>query len=141
MAAVRIPRLPAAILLVVAVLAASVATAADRFGPISPPGAQFMVYVSRSLGGAGHATRVFGLRFENTTSAAIDASTRFAAPLRHRSLLDLQFSRFNAVRLQLGTRATWDMGRRQLGPTADLVDSPWQPGALPAVGKPETQLP
>jgi len=141
MAAVRVPRLPGAALLVAAVLAASVATAADRFGPISPPGAQFMFYISRSLGGAGHATHVFGLRFEHTASATIDASTRFAAPLRHRTLLDLQFSRLNAARLQLGTRATWDMGRRQLGPTVDLVESPWQPGALRVFGKPETQLP
>lgn len=141
MGAVRVPRFSGAALLVAAVLAASAATAADRFGPISPPGAQFMIYVSRTLGGAGHATHVYGLKFEHTYSATIDASTRFAAPLRHRALLDLQFSRLHAARLQLGTRATWDLGRGRLGPTVDLVESPWQPRSLPALGKPETQLP
>ena len=141
MAANCAPRLPGTGLLVVAVLATSGAVAADRFGPIAPPGAQFMVYVSRSLGGAGRATHVYGLRFENTSSATIDASTRFAAPLRHRALVDLQFSRLTAARLQLGSRTTWDLGRRQFGPTADLVESPWQPGALQVFGRPQTQLP
>jgi hypothetical protein len=141
LAAVRIPRFSSAALLAAAALAAGPATAADRFGPIAPPGQQFMLYVSRSLGAAGRPTHVYGLKFEHTSSAAIDASTRFAAPLRHRTLIDLQFSRRATARLQLGTRATWDMGLRQLGPTADLVDSPWRPDAMSPTIKPETQLP
>lgn len=141
MAAVRLPRFSSAALLAAMTLAGGAAPAADRFGPIAPPGPQFMIYVTRSLGATGHANHVFGLRFEHTSSATIDASTRFAAPLRHRTLIDLQFSRRTAARLQLGTRTTWDMARGQLGPTADLVDAPWQPGSMAALGKQATQLP
>ena len=141
MAAVRVARFSSAAMLALAALSAGQAAAADRFGPIAPPGQQFMLYVSRSLGGAGRATHTYGLKFEHTSSAAIDASTRFAAPLRHRTLIDLQFSRRAATRLQLGTRTTWDMGLRHLGPTSELVDSPWRPGAMTSIIKPERQVP
>ena len=141
MAAVRFRRFSSAALLAAAVLAVDPAAAADRFGPIAPPGQQFMLYVSRSLGGAGRPTHTYGLKFEHTSSAAIDASTRFAAPLRHRTLIDLQFSRLASARLQLGTRTTWDLGLRHLGPTSELVDSPWRPGAMTSIIESDLQLP
>jgi hypothetical protein len=141
MAAVRASRLVSATLLAAALCAAIPAMAADRFGPISPPSAQIMLYLSRPLGAAGRVAYVYGLKFEHTTSAAIDASTLYAAPLRHRALIDLQFSRRATMRLQLGARTTWDVGLRQIGPTTDLVDSPWRPGAMLAVSKPVALLP
>ncbi len=141
MAAIRVSRFSGAALLVAAVLEAGPAAAADRFGPIAPPSKQFMVYVSRSLGGAGRPRYAYGLKYEHTSSAAIDASTRFAAPLRHRTLVDLQFSHLATARLQLGTRTTWDMGLRHLGPTSELVDPPWRPGLMTSIIKPGLRLP
>jgi hypothetical protein len=141
MAAVRVPRFSSTTWLAVGLLCAGTAAAAERFGPIDPPSQQFMLYVSRSLGGTGRPTHSYGLKYEHTSSAAIDASTRFAAPLRHRTLVDLQFSHRQGARLQLGPRTTWDLGLRHLGPTAQLVDSPWRPGAMGSIIKPELQLP
>ncbi len=122
-------------------LCAGSAGAAERLGPMGPPSEQFMVYVSRSIGGAGRPTHTYGLKYEHTSSAAVDNSSRFAAPLRHRTLIDLQFSYRKSARLQLGSRTTWDMGLRHLGPTSELVDSPWRPGAMTSIIKPELQLP
>lgn len=141
MAEVRVPRFSSAAWLAASLLCAGAAAAGERFGPVDPPSQQFMVYVSRSLGGAGRPTHTYGLKFEHTSSTAIDASTRFAAPLRHRTLIDLQFAHRKSARLQLGTRTTWDLGLRQLGPTSELVDSPWRPGAMASIIKPELQLP
>jgi hypothetical protein len=136
MVAVHASRFTSTLLLVAAICAGHAARSAEKFGPVAPPGQQFMVYVSRPLGAIGRVRNVYGLKFERTSSAAIDASTRFAAPLRHRTLIDLQFARRTTTRLQFGTRTTWDMGMRQLGPTSDLVDSPWRPDAMIAARSP-----
>jgi len=132
MAATDASRFTGALLLAAAFCAGNAAHAADRFGPVSPPGQQFMLYVSHPLGVGGHMRNVYGLKFERTSSAGIDASTRFAAPLRHRTLIDLQFAWRTTTRMQFGTRTTWDLGMRQLGPTSELVESPWRPGAMNA---------
>ncbi len=121
---------PLAALMAASLFASAAAGAADRWGPVSPPGAQFMLYISRPVGAVGRVTNIYGLKFERTSSAGVDASTRFAAPLRHRTLIDLQFARRSSARVQFGARTTWDLGLRQLGPSADLVDSPWRPDAM-----------
>ena len=141
MAAVRAPRFSSAALLAALFLCAGAASAADRLGPVGPPSEQFMVYVSRSIGGAGRPMHTYGLKYERTSTAAVDGSSRFAAPLRHRTLIDLQFTHRRSARLQLGSRTTWDLGLRHLGPTSELVDSPWRPDALTSIIKPELQLP
>ena len=132
---------PLAAFMAATLLVSAASGAAEKWGPVSPPGPQFMLYVSRPVGAVGHVTNTYGLRFERTWSAAVDASTRFAAPLRHRTLIDLQFARRSSTRLQFGSRTTWDMGRRQLGPTSDLVESPWRPGAMAASVIPALGLP
>ena len=132
---------PLAALVAATLLVSTESGAAEKWGPVSPPGPQFMLYVSRPVGAGRHVSNMYGLRFERTWSAAIDASTRFAAPLRHRTLIDLQFARRSSARLQFGSRTTWDMDRRQLGPTSELVDSPWHPGAMSASAIPIVRLP
>lgn len=144
MAASRLQRVtlanPLAALMAATQFVSAAAGAAERWGPVAPPGPQFMLYISRPVGAVGRATNTYGLRFETTSSTAMDASTRFTAPLRHRTLIDLQFARRSGTRLQFGARTTWDLGLRQLGPSSDLVDSPWRPGAMGASTIPLLQL-
>ncbi|MGB8693655.1 MAG: hypothetical protein WCD08_09115 [Steroidobacteraceae bacterium] len=130
-----------AALMAATLLASAACGAAEKWGPVAPPGPQFMLYISRPLGAVGRVTNLYGLRFERTNSANIDASTRFAAPLRHRTLIDLQFTRGSAARFQFGSRTTWDLGLRQLGPSSELVDSPWRPDAMSARTIPVVRLP
>jgi len=145
MAASRLRRVtlanPLAALMAAILLVSSAAGAAEKWGPVASPGSQFMLYISRPVGAVGRVSNRYGLRFERASSAAIDASTRFTAPLRHRTLIDLQFERRASARLQFGARTTWDLGLRQLGPSSDLVDSPWRPGAMAASAIPVPQLP
>jgi len=145
MAASRIQRVtiarPLAALMAATLLVSAVSSAAEKWGPLSPPGPQFMLYISRPVGAVGRVTNMYGLRFERTSSAGNDASTRLAAPLRHRTLIDLQFARGSSARFQFGSRTTWDLGLRQLGPCSDLVDSPWRPSAMAASAIPVTRLP
>jgi hypothetical protein len=145
MAASRLQRVtlanPLAALLAATLLVSAAAGAADKWGPVAAPGPQFMLYISRPVGVVGRVSNMYGLRFERTSSSAIDASARFTAPLRHCTLIDLQFARRSGARLQFGTRTTWDLGLRQLGPSSDLVDSPWRPGAMAASAIPVLRLP
>jgi hypothetical protein len=46
--------------------------------------------------------------------------------------VELQLVHGNAARFQFGSRVTWDLGRRQLGPTA-LLSSAWSMPADPAM--------
>ena len=145
MAASRVPRVtianPLAALMAATLLVSAVAGADEKWGPVSPPGPQFMVYVWRPVGAVGRVTNRYGLRFERTSSASIDGSARFAAPLRHRTLIDLQFAQGSNARFQFGSRTTWDLRLRQLGPSSELVDSPWRPGAMGVSVIPIVRLP
>jgi hypothetical protein len=80
-------------------------------------GSQLVVYVSHPVWVRGSGANTFGFRYERFSPGNADPSARFSAPLRHRSLIDLQFARGTAPQMLFGPRVTWDMGRRQLGPT------------------------
>ena len=96
-------------------------------------GPQFMLYVSRSLGTHGAGANRFGLRYENATPVSSDPAFRFCAPMRHRTLVDLQLSPGHSPRMLFGENAAWDIGRRQLGPT-DLANAAYPVWTVPLVG-------
>ncbi len=88
------------------------------------PRTQIMLYMTRALGVRGPGASSFGLRYERDTPVSSDPGARFCAPLRHRSLVELQFARGTAPRMQFGPKVTWDLGRRKLEPTS-LAVTPW----------------
>lgn len=88
------------------------------------PGSQIMLFVTRAIGARGPGASTFGLRYERATPLSSDPGARYCAPLRHRSLVELQFGRAMAPRMQFGPQVTWDMGRRNLGPTS-LAATAW----------------
>ena len=92
-------------------------------------GPQFMVYLSRPIGAG---VNTYGLRYERASPWSADPGARFCAPLRHRSLIDLQLTRGYTPRMQFGNRVTRDIGRRQLEPTS-LATAVW-----PMVNRPLT---
>ena len=101
------------------------ARAADSAG-FEPglPGPQIMLYMRWPVGVHGLGATTFGLRYDRLSPVYAESATRFAASMRHRSLIDLEFSRDNAPRMSFGPRVTWEMGRGQLGPT-QLVVPTW----------------
>jgi len=108
-----------------AIFVHSPARAADSAG-FAPglPGPQVTLYLSWPVGPRGLGASTFGLRYERSTAVYAESATRFAATMRHHSIVQLEFSRGTAPRMQFGPRVTWDMGRGELGPTR-LVLSTW----------------
>ena len=115
--------------------------AADLSG-FSPSysGTQVKVYLSWSFAAHGAHSETFGFRYERSSPVSGDPATRFCAPLAHRSLVDLQFSRGAGPRMQFGPRVTWDISRGRISPTSlaktwlvamptapSLVGSAWTP--------------
>ena len=88
------------------------------------PGPQIMLYLRWPVGVHGLGATTFGLRYERASPVYAESATRFAAAMRHRSLVDLEFSRGVAPRMSFGPRVTWEMGRGELGPT-QLVVPTW----------------
>jgi hypothetical protein len=101
------------------------------------PSSQLMVYVSRAIGAHGAGASTFGLRYERMTPLSLDPAARYYAPLRHRSLVELQFGHAMAPRMLFGPRVTWDIGRGRLGPTS-LAQVPWPMAIQPLPGAPAT---
>ncbi|MDE2220226.1 MAG: hypothetical protein KGL25_07345 [Gammaproteobacteria bacterium] len=132
------PRIVAAVLIGAGACATGLpACAGDVAGYVPPyPGSQLMVYVRRAIGVHGPGACTFGLRYERATPLSVDPAARYAAPLRHRSLVELQFGAGMAPRMQFGSRVTWDMGRRRLGPTG-LALAPWPMSIQPLPGAPD----
>jgi hypothetical protein len=126
------PRVIAVALIGTAACWMSTPTLADDAAGFVPryPREQFMVYVSRPLGLRGAGAYTFGVRYERASPGSTDPAARFCAPLRHRSLVDLQLVRGTSPRMLLGPRITWDIGRRQLGPTS-LANVSWPMVAQP----------
>ena len=85
---------------------------------------QIMLYLRWPVGARGLGATTFGLRYERTSPVYAESATRFAASMRHRSLVDLEFSRGIAPRMSFGPHVTWEMGRGELGPT-QLVVPTW----------------
>jgi hypothetical protein len=98
---------------------AAPAAAADAAG-FAPQygGDQFMLFFSRAVGARRSSASTFGLRFERATLVSSDPTAQCCAPLRHHALVELQFARGAGARVQFGNRVTWDLGSRQLAPTA-----------------------
>lgn len=121
------------------------ARAAPPLGPLPSNGPQFVLYVCHSFGAAKNGVETtpnsFGLRLERISPTALEAGAQFAAPFRHRTLIDMQFTSRSAARLLLGPRTTWDLNRRQLGPTDGPTGSPWRVQALLASAGGAIQLP
>lgn len=80
-------------------------------------GSQFVLFLSHPIGAHGVGGTTFGLRYERATLGAFDPAAQWGSPLRHRSLIELQLARGLSPRMQFGPRVTWDLGRRQLGPS------------------------
>jgi hypothetical protein len=78
---------------------------------------QLMVYLSWPVGTHGLGASTFGLRYDRASAARVESTAPFPMALRHRSLVQLEFSRFAAPRVLFDTRVTWDLGRGHLGPT------------------------
>jgi len=98
------------------------------------PGAQLMLYLSRPLGAArGTAAMTYGIRYERATPVSTDPNAQYFAPFRHRSIVELQFARGTAPRMQFGPRVTWDLGRGQLAPTS-LANAVWPMAIQPLTG-------
>jgi hypothetical protein len=133
------PRMVAAVLIGTGAGALCLPARAGELAGYAPayPGSQLMVYVSRAIGAHGAGASTFGLRYERMTPLSLDPAARYCAPLRHRSLVELQFGRGMAPRMQFGPRVTWDMGRRRLGPTS-LALAPWPMAIQPLPGTPAT---
>ena len=112
-------------------LAQPSAHAADAAG-FAPglPSSQVMVYLSWPVGAHGLGASTFGLRYDRASAARIESTAPFPMALRHRSLVQLEFSRGAAPRVLFDRRVTWDLGRGQLGPT-NLVNAAWR---LPITG-------
>lgn len=94
------------------------------------PSSQVMLYLSWPVGARGFGASTFGLRYDRASAARIESTAPFPMALRHRSLVQLEFSRFAAPRVLFDSRVTWDLGRGQLGPTS-LVGAAWR---LPITG-------
>lgn len=129
------PRIFAAVLIGAGACAqATLAQAGDPAGFVPDyPSSQFMLFMTRSIGVRGAGANSFGLRFERTTPLSLDPGARYSAPLRHRSLVELRFTRGLAPRMLFGPKVTWDMGRGQLGPTGPAM-SPWLLAIQPPSG-------
>ena len=134
-----VPRMIAAVLIGAVVGGRCLPAHAAELAGFVPqyPGSQLMVYVSRAIGAHGAGASTFGLRYERATPLTVDPAARYCAPLRHRSLVELQFGRGMAPRMQFGPRVTWDMGRRRLEPTS-LALAAWPLAIQPAPGAPAT---
>jgi hypothetical protein len=127
MGGLYMPRTVAAVLIGVGATGMEVpAQAGDIVGFVPQhAGSQIMLYVSRPIGAArGAVATTFGIRYERTRLASTDPAAQFFAPLRHRSIVELQLARGSTPRLQFGPKVTWDLGRRQLGPTS-LATAVW----------------
>ncbi len=98
--------------------------AADLSG-FSPSysGTQVMLYLSYSFAGHGAHAQTLGFRYERSSPTSNDPGARFCAPLAHRSLVDLQFTRGAGPRMQFGPRVTWDISRGRIAPASQLA--PW----------------
>jgi hypothetical protein len=95
-------------------------------------GSQVMLFVSRPIGLRRSGASTFGVRYERAYARSSDPAMQFCAPVRHYALVELQLVRGSAARFQFGSRVTWDLGRRQLGPTA-LQSPAWSMPAGPAL--------
>ena len=129
------PRTIAAVVISIGVFGLETTARADDPAGFVPQvaGSHFMLYLSRPLGvPRGNAATTFGVRYERTT-ASTDPSAQFFAPLRHRSIVELQLARGTTPRLQFGPRVTWDLGRGQLGPTS-LATAVWPMAIQPLTG-------
>jgi hypothetical protein len=105
------------------------------------PSTQLMLYLSWPVGVHGLGASTFGLRYDRASPARIASTAPFPMALRHRSLVQLEFSRTAAPRVLFDTRVTWDLGRGQLGPS-NLVGAPWQlPISAMAVASSAPRLP
>ena len=129
----RFPRrgVAAALALAASILIHAPAQAGDAVG-FAPglPSSQLMLYLTWPVGARGLGASTFGLRYDRASAARIESTAPFPMALRHRSLVQLEFRRGAAPRVQFDTRVTWDLGRAQLGPTK-LVNATWQ---LPMAG-------
>ena len=122
---------------------ALVCPAADTISAV--PGAhgpQMMLYIKQPLGARG-ATRVYGLRLEQTTTSATSgAPLPGALPgelARQREIVDLQIRHYSDVRLEFGRRATWNIGRHEFGPSGNqssmTIRLPMASTATPVVAR------
>jgi hypothetical protein len=102
---------------------ALVCPAADAVSAVpAAHGPLMMLYIKQPLGARG-ATRVYGLRLEQTaTSSTPAAPVPGALPgelARQREIVDLQIRHYSDVRLEFGRRATWNIGRHEFGPSGN----------------------
>jgi len=95
--------------------------AADAAGAVAPAhGPMLMLYVTQPLFERG-ANRVYGLRLDQAVPQAITQPTQSSlyASSPHRSLVDLQIRRRADIRVEFGSRVTWNVQGRELDLTSN----------------------
>lgn len=100
--------------------AAALASAADMPAGFIPPvgGSQLMLFFSHPLAYSVRAPDTWGLRFERAHPVASASSGPYCAPLRHRTLIELQLARGSTPRLMFGRNVGWDFASGRLGPVS-----------------------
>ena len=122
-------QLPVAALLLRAVAcpaADGVTSVPSAHGPI------MMLYIRQPIGAG--ASRIYGLRLDQMASTPTLAATGPAAVTGSRGILDLQFRNITDIRVEFGRRVTWNLGRRELGPSGNSPGMPI-PLTAPALSK------
>jgi hypothetical protein len=82
---------------------------------LAPRSPAFMLYISRSLGGAAPAKPTFGLRLEQVRLVQNSGGPDSGDALQHRPLLDWKMEAHSDLRVALGGRLTWDFTNRRFG--------------------------
>jgi len=126
----RFSRQVAAAGVVAAALLAQPAARAAEVAGFAPglPASQLMLYVTLPLTARGLHATTFGLRYDRASAVNVGSTAPFPMALRHRALVQLEFSRSANPRVLFDTRVAWDLGRGQVGP-ARLVGAAWRVSA------------
>ncbi|MFI4868010.1 MAG: hypothetical protein ACHQDD_01495 [Steroidobacterales bacterium] len=83
----------------------------------SAHGPLMMLYIRQPLGAG--AARIYGLRLDQMSSTPTLAATGPGGVAGSRDILDLQFRNVADVRVEFGRRVTWNVGRREFGPSGN----------------------
>jgi hypothetical protein len=118
--------------------AAALPASAGPLGGYIPPvgGSQLMLFISRPITPGSPANSTWGLRYERASPVASASSGPYCAPLRHRTLIELQLAHGSTPRLMFGRNVGWDIERGQFGSMSSgtslrtLFDRPSAPHAF-----------
>lgn len=106
----------------------------------SDHGPRIMLYIAVPLG-ARDATRIYGLRLEQTMPMPVPQTGVPIGPLRRNELVDLQIRPHSDVRVEFARKLTWDLGRQEFGGSSAapniVLRLPMHPPMLAEVLRPQ----